>query len=227
MIVGSRRKQRGALRTHDSAGEAPPARCLCSAASSSLTKQRATRRSERRVGPATHNVVSPVPTKCHQLSPHISCAGCAITNHSELSRMSHLRKSPLYRRQGWPSRGHNHQKPPTGAPPQHGTGSRLYRAMLTPAAAPPGRPRVFPQAEMPARRRVHTSLHSVRRSAITALHWPIQNSHLELMTFGRAFYRARAGRLAATAPDLVCCCVASTDSCDEARRRSRWRASPA
>ena len=26
MIVGSRRKQRGALRTHDSAGEAPPAR---------------------------------------------------------------------------------------------------------------------------------------------------------------------------------------------------------
>ena len=25
MIVGSRRKQRGALRTHDSAGEAPPA----------------------------------------------------------------------------------------------------------------------------------------------------------------------------------------------------------
>ena len=34
MIVGSRRKQRGALRTHDSAGEAPPASrpCLCSAA---------------------------------------------------------------------------------------------------------------------------------------------------------------------------------------------------
>ena len=27
------------------------------------------------------------------------------------------------------------------------TGSRLYRAMLAPAAAPPGRPRVFPQAE--------------------------------------------------------------------------------
>ena len=26
MIVGSRRKQRGALRTHDSAGETPPAR---------------------------------------------------------------------------------------------------------------------------------------------------------------------------------------------------------
>ena len=34
--------------------------------------------------------------------------------------MSHLRKSPLYRRQGWPSRGAQPPKPPTGAPPQHG-----------------------------------------------------------------------------------------------------------
>ena len=91
------------------------------------------------------NVVSPVPTKCHQLSPHISCAGCAITNHSELSRMSHLRKSPLYRRQGWPRPGgHNHQSRPQER--RLNTGSRLYRAMLAPAAAPPGRPRVFPQA---------------------------------------------------------------------------------
>ena len=39
---------------------------------------------------------------------------------------------------------------PTLQPPQErrlNTGSRLCRAMLAPAAAPPGRPRVFPQAE--------------------------------------------------------------------------------
>ena len=108
-----------------------------------LTKQRATRLSERRVGPATHNVVSPVPTRCHQLSPHISCAGCAITNHSESSRMSHLRKSPLYRRQGWPRPGgHNHQSRPQER--RLNTGSRLYRAMLAPAAAPPRLGRTSP-----------------------------------------------------------------------------------
>ena len=144
MIVGSRRKQRGALRTHDSAGEAPPQTKHKGEVGGS--QNTAPRRSERRVGPATHNVVSPVPTRCHQLSPHISCAGCAITNHSESSRMSHLRKSPLYRRQGRPRPGgHDHQSRPQER--RLNTGSRLYRAMLAPAAAPPGRPRVFPQAE--------------------------------------------------------------------------------
>ena len=136
--------QRGAPRTHDSAGETPPQTKHKGEVGGS--QNAAPRRSERRVGPATHNVVSPVPTRCHQLSPHISCAGCAITNHSESSRMSHLRKSPLYRRQGRPRPGgHDHQSRPQER--RLNTGSRLYRAMLAPAAAPPGRPRVFPQAE--------------------------------------------------------------------------------
>ena len=41
--------------------------------------------------------------------------------------------------------GHNHQSRPQER--RLNTWSRLYRAMLAPAAAPPGRPRVFPQAE--------------------------------------------------------------------------------
>jgi len=44
MGVGSRREQRGALRTHDSAGEAPPRPCLCSAASAPLAWCRPLRR---------------------------------------------------------------------------------------------------------------------------------------------------------------------------------------
>ena len=55
MIVGSRRKQRGALRTHDSAGEAPPARAC---AAQCLGRERGSGSAQRGARAATERAPS-------------------------------------------------------------------------------------------------------------------------------------------------------------------------
>ena len=120
MIVRSRRKQRGALRTHDSAGEAPP---------QTDTRERWVQPRQRlsqsrwRTGEDT---TKGRPRQLLRRDVRTSITGMR-SGDLAASNISRFHSRPQERRLN--------------------TGSRLYRAMLAPAAAPPGRPRVFPQAE--------------------------------------------------------------------------------
>ena len=145
MIVGSRRKQRGALRTHDSAGEAPPARA-CAAQPPPPSQNSAPQGAQSGELDQRHTMSF---HQCRQSATncrHISVAPVAQSLTIQSYRGCPISASLLSTgdRGGRPG-GHHHQSRPQER--RLNARFRLCRAMLAPAAAPPGRPRVFPQAE--------------------------------------------------------------------------------
>ena len=120
MIVGSRRKQRGALRTHDSAGEAPP-----------QTKHKGEVGGSQNSAP--QGAQSGELDQRHTMSFHQCRQGATNCRHisvapvaQSLTIQSHRADVPSPQVSSLPetgvaaTRGAQPPKPPTGAPPQHG-----------------------------------------------------------------------------------------------------------
>ena len=126
MIVGSRRKQRGALRTHDSAGDAPPARACAAPGLHSAAGQ--------------HTSASPPPPAPHRKTAAASDlserASLALADGERNTKERTVRTSIH-----WDENTGEMRSNSTGAPPQHGCTRRVlalssHARLLAPAAQP-------------------------------------------------------------------------------------------